>query len=375
MIRAICLAVSLLAPSLASAMPRFAVQTGAPCSLCHVNPTGGGSRSAYGRGVFARQILQANLGAPRTGFPLIDPVIGDFVALGADVRAAYLHTIPRADVPEERARAAGLAEQSHTLFLMQADLYLHVDLAPYLEIYVDQGTYGSQEVYVRPRIGPLSLKAGKFMPAYGWRLVDHTTLVREPIGFGPRAKDTGLALVFDHPNLSAEVGMFNGAGPDMLLDTDRKRAWSGRLEGRLQLWKLRANLGVSGYWNESGEGDAALDSLRYGAFCGLGFGRLAYLAELDVVDDVEAGEQTLGYAAYHELSLIAVRGLQVAGTYEFRDPDTDLRADAFHRVGGSVQFFPWPNTELEVIARNTMANSNNPISRLLEVMVILHGYL
>ncbi len=80
-------------------------------------------------------------------------------------------------------------------------------------------------------------------------------------------------------------------------------------------------------------------------------------------------------ARFPRLALEGAQDGEDVGPLEFRDPDADLRADAFHRIGGSAQFFPWPNTELEVIARNTMANSNNPISRLLEVMVILHGYL
>ena len=44
---------AVLSPRPAQALPAYARQTGLPCGQCHVNPAGGGPRTAFGR-AFAR---------------------------------------------------------------------------------------------------------------------------------------------------------------------------------------------------------------------------------------------------------------------------------------------------------------------------------
>ncbi len=39
----------LVAPRPAVALPAYAAQTGLPCGRCHVNPAGGGERTAFGK--------------------------------------------------------------------------------------------------------------------------------------------------------------------------------------------------------------------------------------------------------------------------------------------------------------------------------------
>ncbi|MEE8410477.1 MAG: hypothetical protein V3T05_12800, partial [Myxococcota bacterium] len=222
------LAALCLLPDSAGAVPRFAVQQGAGCSLCHANPTGGGARTDYGRGVYARQVLSMNLTFADEAVPLVDPTLGGNVAIGADLRAVYTHALPRAIVPDERA-----LREIGSFMLMQGDIYLTARLGSHVQIYFDQGTYGSQEIFARLIAGPVSLKAGKFMPAYGWRLPDHTAITRESIGFGPRARDTGVALVLDGVHHTIELGAFNGGGAEPFLDTDLRRAFAVRLVGRV----------------------------------------------------------------------------------------------------------------------------------------------
>ncbi len=361
----------LVFPLDALAMPRFAVQQGVSCSACHANPTGGGARNPYGSGVFVRQILSANYGGEESPVPLVDGSIGENIQIGTDIRATYMHGFPRAIVPEERA-----IEEMGSFFLMQGDLYLTAQLGPHVSFYYDQGTYGSQEIFTMLHYGAATFKAGKFVPAYGWRIPDHTLYIREPQGFGPREKDTGVSMILDHPHATMEVGAFNGAGADSMFDRDMHRAYVGRFEARYSGDRLNLHLGSSGYLNVVGDGEERTRALRFGGFGGMAYGRLAYLFELDEFrDKPDRNHRIVGYAAFNELSLVVLEGVQLAGTYEFRDPNEKISDDGLHRLGVSLNLFPWQFFEFEVVLRQTIADPKSPVAGFIEGMVVLHAFL
>jgi hypothetical protein len=115
----------------AEALPRFAARNGNECIQCHINPSGGGMRNAYGRNVYARLWLpQATPLNPEdfvAGQPApedeSDPLVfntdlTDWMALGGDIRAAHLYVRP------DHGRTPGTdPDITSSFFLMQADLY------------------------------------------------------------------------------------------------------------------------------------------------------------------------------------------------------------------------------------------------------------
>ena len=108
---AIALVGVLCTSSLVSALPRFAARNGNECIQCHVNPTGGGMRNAYGRNIFERQWLAFDSGQDGDFWEngeeddagakaeedkvLFDPEINDWFALGGDFRTAYIMIRPQ----------------------------------------------------------------------------------------------------------------------------------------------------------------------------------------------------------------------------------------------------------------------------------------
>src|SRR5690348_7979349 len=73
----------------AHAEPYLAVQTGFKCGQCHVNPTGGGMRTAFGD-VFAQTQLPAT--HVDTGTDTWAGAINRFLSVGGDLRAQFLYT-------------------------------------------------------------------------------------------------------------------------------------------------------------------------------------------------------------------------------------------------------------------------------------------
>src|SRR5262249_45076157 len=113
---------SLGAAELAMSEPYLAVRQGLECINCHVNPTGGGLRNAFGS-TFAQQLLPAK---PATS-PVMSGAISDLVRVGADVRANWSDT----STPN-RADDSGFE-------LDQARAYAAVTLVPErLLLYVDE---------------------------------------------------------------------------------------------------------------------------------------------------------------------------------------------------------------------------------------------
>ncbi|MCC7539029.1 MAG: hypothetical protein IT379_22580 [Deltaproteobacteria bacterium] len=375
--------------SRAHALPRFAARAGRDCSLCHVNPSGGGPRNAFGR-VFARTWLPwrataspsvPTAGPSRAGFDPIgafDGQLTEWLAVGADVRAAYLWVRPDRGIPP-----ATRPEITSSFFLMQGALYADAALGPHVTMMLALNVYAGVEGWALARLRPepspwnLYLKAGRFMPPFGLRDVQHQLYTRGGIGFGNADRDTGLELGALLGPLSAQVALLNGTFGDAALDvhgseaTWFRKAIAARLALRMAAGPLRLTAGASFYYGgngaqanplfggalpaaQAGDVAAGVDELRAGGFVAASLGRLAYQAELVVVRDsfVRSSVAPItGHASAQELSFVPVQGLDVLTTLEFRDRDVELTGDWSARLGFAVELFPFPFTELRLMVR------------------------
>lgn len=146
------------------------------CAACHVSPAGGGATTAYGRSAGAAAMnTWASDGEENPGMSLELP---EWVAVGGDSR--YIN----ANVWSEDY-------SSHRKFWMQYDLELSLTPIRAITVSASAGRYGpDQELefrrnYLKLQIGEhLSLRAGRFMPAYGIGFADHRLPTRAGLGLG-----------------------------------------------------------------------------------------------------------------------------------------------------------------------------------------------
>ena len=141
-----------------------------------------------------------------------------------------------------------------------------------------------------------------------------------------------------------------------------------------------------------------------GGFLGISLGRFTYLVEADVVlnrrlvdtdgdpdtrprlDSVMAcGDETMnpalcgraaGLAIYHELSFNVIQGLDLIGTWEYRDLDLELRSGAENRFGGGFELFFSSYSELKLMyrhRRSTCAGINVAGECVVRSIPELHG--
>lgn len=291
------------------------------CISCHVSPTGGGAVKAYGRMVNEELTTWSPKGYAEMLFGALP--LPERVALGGDFRYVNVKT-------------AGYARS----FVMQNDFELGLQLSN--EVWIDGsiGDYGEAKKRETRRSFILwqpyemvALRVGKFIPAYGLNLPDHTTSVRRiGLGQGSETINAELSTRFKYGELfvtgaspkgtSITLGErygFHAERTDLLV-----RA-SGFIGQTLQL-------GAS-YWQQEQE-DASL-KYTFGSHAMWGATKKLYL--LAEADRVLQYNQRPRDVSYTELGYEVWRGVHVQATHEYIDGNLP---------GVGLQWFPLPHIEL-----------------------------
>lgn len=338
-----------------SALPRFSLQKGQGCVLCHVNPSGGGPRNAYGADVFGARELPA-----KTGKALEGQLTNGF-RVGGDYRALlYFYND---QYPTSSSRTYGF-------FTMQADLYATAQLGETFRLtYVQDVLRGQPEVFgVKTyREGKISVKAGSFLPNVGLRHDDHTAVTRggsvrlpSPDGllWKPKYVDTGVEVVF-HGFFPGEwtAGVFNGDGISRLGPDDRgdnSKAVLTRGEWYGKLGAMYGLLGGNLYRNKNPDLNVPL--LIAGGFGGLGTDTWTLMGEGNYVKNLfpsarNAAKGAPSFAFYSEATFRLERGVYVTGRVEYFDPDWDVKSGHVLRLTGGMEIVPLPGVEFKPFVR------------------------
>jgi len=185
----------LVAADRAAAEPIFLSRQYVRCTGCHFSPTGGGLLTPYGRSLSREELSTSGRsdGSPSREHEFLFGALGDAltgVSVGADVRPAHL------DVETD-------AFETTRDFLMNAE----VSAAFRRKLWTVYGALGRQPRGSETRIASfehwasysssrLGARAGRFLPAYGVRLADHTSFTRAPLGFDNDDQVYGLELSY-----------------------------------------------------------------------------------------------------------------------------------------------------------------------------------
>lgn len=352
--RLACAILCLLGAPNAAAEPYLAVREGLKCMMCHVNPTGGGLRSAFGS-VYGQTQLPATAVDADT-LARWAQVASWPVSIGADLRsdASYVD-LPRSD---------GQGAFSHELHA-----YLAANLLPdRLLLYVDQRlapTSLGREAYARLWSGSWYVKAGRMVLPYGLRLQDDSAFIRRVTGITFDTPDEGVELGFEDGAWSTQLALSNGAGGGA--EQDAGKQGSLRVEYVQSGWRAGASVNL----NDSSAGHRRMA----GAFAGLRTGSVAWLAEADyVVDDGFAtGERQL-VAGLLEANWLVARGHNLKLTAEFIDPDLDVDEDQQARHSAVWEYTPMAFVQLRFGGRLSDGIPQNALQNQRQGFVELHVF-
>jgi hypothetical protein len=346
-------------PRVAHGEPYLAVQTGFKCVTCHINPSGGGMRNAYGT-AWARSELARAIVTPGSADSADAGWTGEinrYLAAGGNVRTG----IDYDDTPGSEARSE--------LAIASANVYAAFRAIPelltlYLDEQVAPGGATAREAYalLTPAGGRYTVKAGKLVLPHGLRLQDDTAFVRQVPGINFDTADHGLELGIELPRWSAQLAVSNGTAGGGENDSGKQAS----LHGVYVTPSFR--IGASYNHNDADLGDRKI----IGAYAGLRTGPIAWLAEANrVEDDLPAGERRM-YVSLFEGNWRIRRGHNLKVTYEYFDPDDDADEDQRERYSVVWELSPMQHLQSRLGVRFYNGVPGNAASNRDELFAELH---
>ena len=208
----------------AGAEPTFLSKQYPRCTACHYSASGGGLLTPYGRSLSREEIstfgrrdpaVEAGVRAEEE-FLLGFGAIGSEspLQLGVDVRPSRL-----------RIEVAGRELPDRNL-LMNLDLQAAWRFADWTAYGTagrrPGGGFVSYEHWIARQIsGRVSVRGGRFLPAYGVRFADHTALSRRQLGLGEDDQVYGVELGLSSDRSLLQVGVGPGRAESLLNDDGR----------------------------------------------------------------------------------------------------------------------------------------------------------
>ena len=369
-VTAALLSAALLAPAALRAEPYLAVRTGFKCGVCHVNPTGGGKRtefgSTYSQTTLAAERLDLTTGkaVPAVGAGSEPAVwtgkLNDHLAIGSDLRANLQGTL----VPNNPSTVA--FDQT------RAQVYLEVKpIVDRLTIYLDErvapGAATNRETYAMLWFANKSVyvKAGRMFVPFGLRIEDDTAFIRQVTGTTFSSSDDGVEGGLELGPWSVNVSVTNGAGGGA--ETNRGKLISSLATYVQPDWRV----GASASANYNGDADRRMLS----AFAGLRTGIVSWLASgVYITDDGTPTGRLKQWATLVEGNVEVAKGHNLKLTYEYYDPDADLKEDHRERYSVVWEYVPFQFTQFRAGVRKNHGIPQNDAQNATELFLQWHAF-
>lgn len=400
LVAACVLGASIASAAEVRAEPYMAFREGYPCSVCHVNRTGGGKRTAFGL-VYAQTSLP--LWMPSGGF--VSAELNDNISVGANLRLdTQWHMARDACWRREGAtrwrcgsRPPGDddlaveelidAEPNRVAFeFAEANMYFETKLlGDHVSLYVDtemRGGLREAMVLAQNLAGPahLYVKAGQFLLPYGIRLLDDGAFIRGPTGVNYSIRERGVEVGVEPGPFAVHVALTNG------FEADHPNRLSALASGAFDLgWLGKVRAGASAsysrYTIDIGPDDSTrFENLKVGGFAGLSIGRFTLLGEYDLIRDTPsphedaAPDSRAQHVVFAELNFLVMRGLNLKAGLDLWDPDRSVSNNERSRFAFGVEMFPAQFLQLSLFYRNNRDIPQHVKNNVDEVIFQAHAF-
>lgn len=222
-------------------------------------------------------------------------------------------------------------------------------------------------------------KVGRFLPAFGWRLDDHTAFIRQGQSFDNERQVTGVEIGANpnYPYVNASI-FYPAPDWEEPFDIDSGIGTAITAGYRDFIWQA----GGSFMYEDDNQGSDVWFGANWSVNLheavhpwkwGSEWLPIIYLGEFDIrITSPEDAEGRTGITAFHEINVWPYDGINVKLRYDWQDPDISFLDDHRHRYTVGVEVHPV--TGIEVIVQYRI--NDEPAGRANnEALVILHGFL
>ncbi len=305
----------------ASAFPELIRSGYQSCKACHHAPNGGGALNDYGRTIAGEHL--STWGTAERGETLYGLANFHPFELAGDVRYLTHH------FDDERVTI-------NQRFLMQKEVSLVFKPSPNVTFLASGGMYGFEpkeveyrRYFARVDLGNLWLRVGRFLPAYGYDIADHTKGIKELFGQGKESFNTeaGYTTKYGELIVTRILGSASKITADKRPTVTQADSPDG-YAGKANLFVTKGiQLGVSLASLEDSE--KLRKYVGYHAFAGNE--RLYSLVEYQSLPDA-------AHRLYSEVGVQLFKGFHLKAELDAREQ--------FKEVFGTIQWFPYPHFEL-----------------------------
>jgi hypothetical protein len=297
---------------------------------------------------------------------------------------------------------AGFWSQGPLFFPMQADVYAAVHPVEHLTLSSSFGARGRTRSLIfeesplddQPRFGVRDLwamthewpylsylRVGRFMPAFGTRVADHTAYTRRAFGMSqedPATRVIGAELGFTANYPYGAVSVFAPSTRDARNPFELGEGYGAAINGgwRGLGWQIGASAQMRRRPLETG-GNTTDVSVQWGYnpwFYSKDW-PLTYLGEAAAGQYQRAlsGETTFQVAQYHQLAWSAMSGVVARLRFDVWDPDTAIAEDHVYRPGVGLDWTVIPGVTLSADVRAGIT-ALSPGEDLVDLFAQLHGW-
>lgn len=309
------------------------------CTACHVAPTGGGLLNPYGRSM-SREVLSASGGEREVEFLhgiLPEESMPEWLLPGGDIRVLQVHT-------ESPDRKAG-----RTIF-MQGGFEFGVVKGPVTGvIFLGQAVPEPRDVrWVAPRYyllvnatEQLSVRGGRFVPAFGLNIPYHTLPTRQGLGFGANQERDAAEIVWSGEQWNWAV---SGSRSAPNVPVALRENLATLQVNRTFLDSHRVGFSVLKGSSKSLERDAA------GVQGVFGFTeKIAYLTEFDYFwNHPVAGGATTGLSHFSQLIWEVRKGWQPYLMETYMKSNLSDSSTLMDSRGVGLRYYPRPHFEIDL---------------------------